>query len=304
MIKLRTVFFALPFAVLACASDDNNGGTPAGLSGSGNNAGSGGTTGSGNNGGTTGKTPDPATALQIDQCKFACDQQKTFGCYDAAKQATCLKGCAEANTDQADQFIRCVTSSSSGCDAECSTVLGGSPPSGGSGTGGTGGTSSGGNRTLCQKVCDKGVICGEVTLAAHPKCVEACDESDIGDEAKQCVLDTPCAKISDTCAGNFEPDGPPPGGNGGSSGSGAGASGGSGGAGGSDFPTPDRVQCESACTSITIAGDCFPPGTEAACKVRCATATPAKREEFYECVFESSPECPDQMSCYQTFQPK
>lgn len=273
MIKLRHILFPLPFVVLACSSDDSNNGTPAGLNGNGAN-------GSGNN---TGASPPKATEEQVSQCKAACDQQKFFDCYDAAAQSICLQNCAKADTDQADQFIRCVKSET--CDAECSTVLVKPPPTtGGSGTGGTGGGSagtggSGSGGGLCDKACDKIISCGEGNPSQKPDCVKQCEDSNAPDDAKQCVITTPCAQIAEKCSLQGEP-----GGN----------------AGGGGTGPIDTFQCENTCQQITF-DDCLPAAQLAPCKSRCAAATQKERDDFSECVVVSTGDCEDENSCYDAF---
>lgn len=63
----------------------------------------------------------PATEFEIRNCQQACDQQKTFDCYDARAHATCYANCQQASSDDIAAFTGCVRADL--CDAACALEI-------------------------------------------------------------------------------------------------------------------------------------------------------------------------------------
>jgi hypothetical protein len=240
----HTLFLAaLPVLFLvACSSDDTNTGTGNGLTGT--------------------NTPAAATAAQVEQCKNSCDQQKFFDCYDAAAQSVCLQNCGSANTDQADQFIRCVKTET--CDAECSVVLTKPPPAT---------TNNGGGD--CTAACNKLVSCGYLKGNDASQCPAQCGSATASDTAAiACINANSCADIPNKC-GEEDTGGP------------------------TDDPTGAISQCKSGCSSLQ-ARSCIDATTATKCSTSCDTATTSSASAFGSCAF-SAADCTSGAACYTAF---
>lgn len=250
-----SLFAAAPLlllALVACGSDDNNTGTGNGLTG-----------GSGNNGGNT---PAPATSQQVDDCKASCDQQKFFDCYDAAAHSLCLQSCGKANTDQADQFIRCVKVET--CDDQCSVELTKPPPA----------SNNGGNGSNdCSSACAKLTGCGFLTGEKATSCVSECSSSTTDDAAAiACINANSCADIPSKCV-DSSVDGP-------------------------DDTNAAVAQCQSACSSLITRG-CLDGTSGSECSTLCQTATSSSASSFQSCAFATT-DCGGAAQCYALFSGK
>jgi hypothetical protein len=230
--------------LVACGSDDNNTGNGNGLIGN--------------------TSPSPATSQQIDECKSSCDQQKFFSCYDAAAHSVCLQNCGKANTDQADQFIRCVKVET--CDAECSVELTKPPPVTGNNGGGD-----------CPAACNKLVTCGYLKGDQATECPSHCGNLTSEEAAAlACINANSCADIPQKCGGE-DIDGPAP----------------------TDDPSQAVAQCQSACSSLQIRS-CIDATTATKCSTSCETASTSSAAAFNSCAF-SAADCSGGAACYTGF---